>query len=159
MEQHMKHRIFLVILTAIICVGCGETSRLVVTDVIQIRQVLHDDPLAASFEDRTGAIVRCGDAALTDGLISFTYFKKGADTTKFDLWVVLNERGSSTWKTFARKSGRTAALLLDGKVLTTFAATPSVDKQAMKIIIPAVATSQEEADALQIRLDKKGGRK
>jgi hypothetical protein len=155
----MKVSFLLITLSILLISGCGETARLTVSDVIQVRQVLHDDPLAASFEDREGAIVRCGDAALTDALISFTYFKKGADTTKFDLWVVLNDRGSSTWKTFARKSGRTAALLLDGKVLTTFPATPSIDKQAMKIIIPSVATSQEEADALQIRLDRKGGKK
>jgi len=139
--------------------ACGSPARLVIDDVIQIRQVLVDDRLAATFEKTDGTPVRCGDAVLTDGTISYTYFKKGADTTTFDLWVVLNERGSSTWKTFTRKAGRAAALLLNGAVLTTFPALPSADKQAMKVVVPRVATSQAEADALQLRLDKKAGKK
>ncbi|MBL0176665.1 MAG: hypothetical protein IPP94_15610 [Ignavibacteria bacterium] len=144
-----------VIVLLALAAGCGGASRIVVRDVIQIRPLLADDPLATKFDAKDGSTVGCGDPVLTDQLISYTYFKKTADSASFDLYVVMTERGAAQWKTYTRRTGKTAAFLLDGRMLLSFPAEAAADKAAIKVVIASAAASQEEADALQLRLDKK----
>lgn len=148
----------LCLLTAVLLGGLQGCSSgpavLKISDIMQVRPILSDDPLAARFLDVEGREVRTGDAVLSDSRIWTATVQTGTDGN-FDLMIRLRDAEASKWRTFARRNNRKdAALLIDGRVRIVFQVERIPDEdENTKIFIRNVAATQEDADALSRRLD------
>jgi len=85
----MKKFTFLFIV--ILLTGCGGSHYLKVTDALQVRPLLNDDPLAVKILSLEGEEIRVGDVVLTETMIEWHSVKKVAPD-RFDL--VLNMKAS-----------------------------------------------------------------
>ena len=145
----------LLLLPLLLLAACGGSSGVSKTgDVIQIRPVLDDDPLAAKFETTDGDEIRLGDPILSDQFInSLLVRESGAET--FELSVYMTEFGAGRWRKIMKRTSLQLALVVQGRVRTVFAPSLPVNKTGTQILVPAVASTQEEADKLQTILDTK----
>jgi hypothetical protein len=149
-----------VVLLAFFGFACSgpEPAKIFLTDVIQIRQVIDDDPLAAKVFTAEGEEMRVGDVILADKLIQRVQLK-GIAEDRWDLLVVLGQSGGlAKWRNVSRRlNGKTAALLIDGKVLKTFpiATAEETEAEYLTITIDTIVSTKGEAEQLQLRLDAK----
>ena len=148
-------RFLFVLLIALVLAGCGSSGPSIVriTDVLQVRPVLDDDPLASHVLDMEGNTLRVGDPVIADGRIWVVHLGKGA--TQNDLTIRLRDADAARWRNFARRyKGRDAALIIDGRVRATFKITPIPDEEEnTRIDIPGVVETPEEAELLSKRLE------
>ena len=155
----MKARLFLPIFAAMaLCCSGTEPSRMFLTDVIQVREVIEGDPLAAKTWTVEGEEIRVSDIFLSDKLINRVQLKEIAED-RWDLLLVMGRSGGAAkWKNVSRRrNGKTGALLIDGKVLKTFTIVehPETDAEFITLTIGSVVSSKEDAEKLQLRLDQK----
>ncbi|MDH7514527.1 MAG: hypothetical protein QHI48_01445 [Bacteroidota bacterium] len=134
--------------------GCGSTQTSRVRDILQIRPLEEDDPLAARLADRKGDLVRVGDVVINDYLVQSLFFKPGENGT-FDLSIFLTDYGAAKWKNLLVRRVPTVVLVIEGKVYARFTPAQPVNKSGTNIIVPGLASTQEEADALQKIFDRK----
>ncbi len=148
-------RFLSVLLFVFVLAGCGSSgpSVMKITDVLQVRPVLDDDPLASHVLDLEGNTIRVGDPIINDGRIWVVHLGKGA--TQNDLTIRLRDADAARWRNFARRyKGREAVLIIDGRVRANFKITPISDEdENTRIDIPGVVETPEEAELLSKRLE------
>jgi hypothetical protein len=148
-------RFSLVLLVALLLAGCGSSGSSIVkiTDILQVRPVLDDDPLASHVLDLEGNTIRVGDPIINDGRIWVVHLGKGA--TQNDLTIRLRDADAARWRNFARRNkGREAVLIIDGRVRANFTITPIADEdENTRIDIPNVVDTPEDAELLIKRLE------
>ncbi len=97
----MKKFTFLFI--AILFAGCGGSHYLKVTDALQVRSLLNDDPLAVKMLSTDGEEIRVGDVVLTETMIEWHSVKKVAPD-RFDLVMNMKSINAGRWRSFAKRN-------------------------------------------------------
>lgn len=145
-----------VFLLAFFLISCSSTpERPAFSDFMEIREVKADDPLAAKFYNEEEEEIRLGDPIVTGKTVSRLQVKPFSED-QFDLHVTLLGADDSRWRRFARSRGRKAALIVNGKVRSVFdVADPGAPTEGELLVVrvPAVARTQEAADALDSYLE------
>jgi preprotein translocase subunit SecD len=130
----------------------GAPPRPAFSDFLEIRDITEDDPLTHQFVSVSGEKYRLGDPVITGRAVNRFQIKSATDE-RFDMLVTLTGAEDARWRRFARsRIGKQVALVVDGKVRTTFAvADPGAPEEGKLLIltISGVADSQKEADVLE----------
>ncbi len=145
------------LLALLLLAACSSApTRPAFSDFLEIREVIDDDPLAHQFLSLSGEEYRLGDPAISGRAVN-RFQIKGAAAEQFDMLITLTGAEDARWRRFARsRIGKAAALVVDGKVRTIFKVTdpgPPAEDKLLVLTIPAVSSSQEDAEKLEQFID------
>lgn len=129
--------------TGILLFSCSST-KIVIKDAMQIRQVLGDDPLAVKLPSIVGEKISVGDVILTERSIDRVQTKT-VHESRYDLLLTVRGVEELRWKAFARKRGVSeAAFVLQGVVRRIFPVVRPDTNLVTIIAIDSVASSETE---------------
>jgi hypothetical protein len=149
----MKKNVFAVFF--VVLLGCGGSHYLKVTDAMQVRTLLNDDPLAVKILTPEGEELRVGDVVLTEKMIEWHSVKQIAPD-RFDLILNLKSINAGRWRLFAkRNAGKQAVMILGGTVRCLFVVPAPAEKENFSITIEKVTASELGADEIDQILKKK----
>ncbi|PLX31023.1 MAG: hypothetical protein C0600_06820 [Ignavibacteria bacterium] len=145
-----------IMMLAVVFTACSSSpTRPVFSDFMEIRELQTDDPLTLTFQTREGEEVRLGDPVISGKNVSRFQVKENKDG-EFELHITLTGAMDARWRRFSRSRGRQAALVVDGMIRSIFDvqnAGPPVENELLVVTIPDVATSLEDAEALDSYLE------
>ena len=151
----MKTAVIMVL--AVLFAACSSApTRPVFSDFMEIRELQEDDPLTLTFQTREGEEVRLGDPVISGKNVSRFQVKENKEGI-FELHITLTGAMDARWRRFARSRGRIAARVVDGTIRGMFDVEnpgPPVENELLVITIPDVATSLEDAEALDEYLER-----
>ncbi len=144
-------RILSFIILAILAAGCGGSDAVVrTTDVLQIRNILEDDPLATKLTTEDGRTLSIGDVLLSDKGVNRAQVKETPEGT-YDIELTLDERERVRMNNFwARDKAREVLVFIDGKLWGILNASALLADS--KLLLANAAPTEEEAQQLADRL-------
>jgi len=146
----MKIPTFFLLMLCFTIGGCGAMQNtVVIKDLIQIRPIIPDDPLATKLTNRDGEEIRVGDVAVTEKHIDRIQVVEVGEGL-FNLELIFRGVNHLRWKEYCRKNvRRESALIMKGKVWKTFVAQNDEDEEQSVFSISTIVESKEEAEELE----------